>query len=80
MAGQFFNFAHRSSNIEHAIWDGGKMELLVCFKTGTNKLYSGVDEDTWRGLINADSAGKYLYKHISSQQPGMAVDRDGNPI
>lgn len=80
MTGSFFNFAHRSSNIDHAVWNGAKMELLVCFKSGTNKLYSGVDADTWKGLIHAESAGKYLHRHVSSVTEGISVDRDGNPI
>lgn len=75
-----FNFAHRSSNIDHAVYDGAKMELLVCFKTGTNKLYYGVDEETWKGLVKAESAGKYLAAHVISQCRAISVDRDGNPI
>jgi hypothetical protein len=69
-----------SSNVESMGYDGAKMKLLVRFKTGSNFVYSGVDEETADGLAEAESAGKYLHKHISSKQPGIPIDRDGNPI
>ncbi len=80
MSKMIFNFAHRSSNIEHAVWHSGKMELVVCFKSGSNTKYFGVDEETWRGLVHAESAGKYLKRFVIDRCEAIPVDRDGNPL
>ncbi|TXH82279.1 MAG: KTSC domain-containing protein [Rhizobium sp.] len=69
-----------SSNLESAGYDGAKMELLVRFKTGSNYLYRGVDNETARGFVNAPSAGKYLKAHVIDRCEAIPVDRDGNPI
>lgn len=69
-----------SSNIDSMGYDGAKMELLVRYKSGTNKLYRGVDQETVDGIADCASTGKYIHRNVTSREFGIAVDRDGNPI
>lgn len=69
-----------SSNIESVQYNPAQMTLIVRFKTGTNKKYSGVDQETFDGLEAAESKGKYLHRHIVANCRAVSVDRDGHPI
>lgn len=69
-----------SSNVESIGYDGAQMKLLVRFKTGSNFVYSGVDRETVKGIIYAQSVGKYLHKHVTNVTVGIPVDRDGHPV
>lgn len=69
-----------SSHIESMGYDGTKMELLVRYKSGTNKLYRGVDQETVDGIADCASTGKYIHRNVTSREFGISVDRDGNPI
>lgn len=69
-----------SSNIESMGYDGAKMELLVRYKSGTNKLYRGVDQETVDGIADCASTGEYIHRNVTSREFGISVDRDGNPI
>ena len=74
------NYHALSSNISRVQYDPAKMELLVCFKSGTNQLYRGVDQETFDGLDAAQSKGKYLHAQIVQRCEAISVDRDGNAI
>lgn len=69
-----------STNVESIGYDGGKMKLLVRFKTGSNYVYSGVDRETVEGIIHAQSVGKYLKAQVIDRCDAIPVDRDGHPV
>lgn len=73
------NFAP-SSNIDLIRYDGAKQELLVCFKSGSNYLYRGVDRETAEEISHAPSAGKYLSRNVQQRCDAIPVDRDGHPV
>jgi len=47
--------------------------LLVAFHGGRVYRYSGVPEDTYRGLLHAVSHGKYFWAHIRNRFPYVRV-------
>jgi hypothetical protein len=54
----------RSSNLNSAEYDAETKALTITFKSGSTYTYSGVDEDTYAGLLTAASPGKYFASEI----------------
>lgn len=54
----------KSSNIESAGYDPATKTLTVKFINGGTYHYAGCDQHHFDGLCSAESAGKYLHKHI----------------
>ena len=56
----------KSSNILAIGHDPSANELHVEFKNGGKFIYHGISADQHAALINADSIGSHLHKHIKS--------------
>jgi len=56
-----------SSNIEHIAYHPGDRELHVTFKSGGTWVYSGVDEDIFHGMKNAESPGGFLHRNVKGR-------------
>lgn len=54
----------RSSHLVSGEYDPETQQLDINFKNGTTYIYEGVDQETWEGLKEAPSAGKYFWRHI----------------
>jgi hypothetical protein len=59
-----------SSALKSAEYTEGKMILV--FHRGTSYSYN-VDESVYRGLITADSAGRFFSQHIRKQFTGKKL-------
>lgn len=53
-----------SSNVEAVGYDADNSAVYVRFLSGDTYVYSGVDQGTFEGLLNADSVGSYLNRVI----------------
>lgn len=53
-----------SSNIDSIGYDAPSQTLEVCFKNGSIYQYFDVPEQVYRGLMSADSPGRYLNQNI----------------
>ena len=53
-----------SSNIDSIGYDPEHHKLVVRFNSGATYHYTGVDQDTFDNLMNAESKGKYFHAHI----------------
>ena len=53
-----------SSNIDSIGYDAPSQTLEVCFKSGHVYQYFDVPDAVYRGLLSADSHGRYLNQHI----------------
>jgi hypothetical protein len=56
-----------SSNIKLASYNPESETLSISFKNGSTYDYLNVPFDVFKGLIKADSAGKYFYQHIRDE-------------
>ncbi|MGA3211047.1 MAG: KTSC domain-containing protein [Terriglobales bacterium] len=56
-----------STNVFGVGYDLGSCTLLVDFLNGSQYLYFEVPPDLADGLVNADSVGGYLAKHIKGK-------------
>jgi hypothetical protein len=54
----------KSSNIEAAGFDPATRTLTVKFRNGGTYHYADCHQHHFDGLCSAESAGKYLHKHI----------------
>ena len=59
-----------SSALKSAAWEGGVMVLE--FHRGTSYSYN-VDESVFRGLVTAESAGRFFSQHIRKQFTGKKL-------
>ncbi|MCK9575398.1 MAG: KTSC domain-containing protein [Candidatus Pacearchaeota archaeon] len=57
---------HQSSTIESSTYDSQTQILTIEFKNGSEYAYSGVDLDTYEGLVAAASTGVYFQQHIKN--------------
>ena len=59
----------KSSNISAIdyVGDGNEGLLTVAFNNGTVYAYQEVPDAVWQGLLQADSKGSYLAKHIKDK-------------
>lgn len=55
-----------SSNIAATHYDPQSRTMTVRFRNGGEYQYGGVVQDTYDGLVNAESIGKHFHKHIRS--------------
>lgn len=53
-----------STNIARLIYNDETGVLDVEFRSGKTYRYHDVDYDTWNGLIEADSVGRYFNQNI----------------
>jgi hypothetical protein len=53
-----------SSMLRRVRYDSKNRFLDVIFKTGERYRYKGVPPDEYNGLMNAESHGKYMQRHI----------------
>jgi hypothetical protein len=56
-----------SSTIREVKYDLAKEELIITFKNNAQYLYEGVPPEVFKGLISADSVGKYFDKEIKGK-------------
>lgn len=56
-----------SSTIDAAGYEVGSRTLAVRFKSGEVYHYRGVEPEVASGLVDADSAGRYLHANIRNQ-------------
>lgn len=56
-----------STNVLGVGYEIGTCTLLVDFLNGSRYIYSDVPPDVADGLVNADSVGKYLAKHVKGK-------------
>ena len=54
----------KSSNIKGVFYDRGKKALDVVFINKVHYRYHEVPEETYKGLLESESAGKYFYAKI----------------
>lgn len=67
-----------SSNISGVSHNDGT--LRVKYNNGKEYDYPGVDEDTYLGLLKADSKGSYIHNVIKPNYNAIKVEEDeGNP-
>ena len=66
-----------SSNLAAAKYEPEDMALFVVFTNGGHYLYSGVPQDVYDGLIEAESAGRYFHREIRNNYPAMKVEEVG---
>ncbi len=57
---------HTSSTIAGSHYDPATRTMTIKFKGGGIYKYGGVVQQTYDGLVNAESIGKYFHKHIRS--------------
>lgn len=62
-----------STNIKSVGYDEDNQLLEVEFHTGRIYRYSSVPPHVYRGLINAESHGKYFQVHISNMYSHVEV-------
>jgi len=53
-----------SSFLREATFNQNTGILTVVFNNGTSYSYSGVDETTYRGFVNAHSSSRFYTSHI----------------
>ena len=63
-----------SSNISQVAYDNTTDVLRVFFNNGTIYDFQAVDEQTYRYLLAAPSAGNYFYKYIKNRFAYVKVD------
>lgn len=56
-----------SSCIEEFGYDRERGALYITFHSGGTYLYEGVEEDTYLGLRDASSKGKYFHNYIKDK-------------
>lgn len=56
-----------SSVLREASYDNTSRRLVLSFRNGTTYSYDNVDESIFRGLMNADSAGRFFAANISGR-------------
>ena len=56
-----------SSVLKEASYDSQSQRLTLTFNNDTTYTYEGVGENIYRGLINADSAGRFFGMNISGK-------------
>jgi hypothetical protein len=54
----------KSSQLKHGSYSEEKELLVIEFTTGVKYEYYGVSPELWRGLCDAESAGKYFNANI----------------
>jgi hypothetical protein len=54
----------QSSNIKAAGYDPARQELFIEFMTGPTYRYDKVPEILWKGLLAAESHGKFLRESV----------------
>lgn len=59
-----FKITPQSSNVKLIGVNRADKELLVSFKTGSQYIYSGVDEETLQAALDAPSIGKFVSSQI----------------
>lgn len=69
----------KSSALTAAGYDQAEQQLRVQFKGGSACTYYGVPKSVFDGLVGAESAGRYLAKHVkpkfSTKPPRSKRDR-----
>ena len=63
----------QSSNIKAAGYDPARQELFIEFVSGPTYRYDRVPEALWKGLLDAQSHGKFLREAV--QLKGFAYQR-----
>ena len=63
----------KSSNIESIGYDTKKMHLNVTFKNGKTFGYSGVNQQEYDNLLNADSLGKHFNQYVKATKPAFEI-------
>jgi len=56
-----------SSNLNAVIYDPEEQRMQVQFRSGSIYEYVDVPEDTYLGLINASSKGKYFHRYVRNE-------------
>jgi KTSC domain-containing protein len=54
----------KSSNVSGVGYDVEARELHVTFANGSTYVYSGVDETTYRNLLESDSPGAFVHRNV----------------
>lgn len=68
-----------SSNIESAGFDKDRKILFIKFHGDRTYQYSGIPESIFRGLLAAESAGRYFRSHIRGVYTSANVS-SGAPV
>ncbi|NWF62317.1 MAG: KTSC domain-containing protein [Fischerella sp.] len=66
-----------NSSMANAVgYDDEKNILQIEFHNGAVYQYSGIEEDTWEDLHQADSVGKYFNEKIRGKYQSERIDND----
>lgn len=63
-----------SSNIVAMGYSRAQQILVVVFGGGATWAYENVEPERWRGLVMAESKGKYLRAEVQAWRKGRKID------
>jgi hypothetical protein len=58
-----------SSMMNWVEYNPNTKELSITFNSGRTCVYSGVSKETYEGLLQSDSQGKYFNQYIKDRYP-----------
>ena len=69
-----------SSNVSRVAYEPESQTLCVQFKSGGLYSYSGVDVNTYFGLVGADSVGQYLNQVVKVMYPYTKFETEADLV